>query len=94
MLIPRFTIRRLIALTAACGLFFFVVSCAVQGSIWAIAVSASISLLVFCFFLFGLLFAVAVCATFFVQLFRAPRQTESPFAKDSPPPQIIPGEGR
>jgi hypothetical protein len=46
MLIPQFTLRRLLVVIAACAAFFLVVGSAVAGSKWALAVSVAIAWLV------------------------------------------------
>ena len=46
MLIPQFTLRWLLAITAVCGAFFLLVRYAVQGSVWAAAASIAIVSLV------------------------------------------------
>ena len=43
MLIPQYTIRRLLVITAACALVFSVFGLAARGHLWAIAVSVAIA---------------------------------------------------
>ena len=58
MLIPRFSVRFLLFLTTVCAVFFYIVTLAVQGSLWATAVSVAIaglvlSMLVFFLYRYG-----------------------------------------
>ena len=49
MLIPRFTIRWLLLLMTVSSFFFFILSFAVRGQAWAIAVSLSVGSLLLAF---------------------------------------------
>ena len=89
MLIPRFTIRWLLFVTAVCGVFFAIVAAALRH-VWAMAVSIGGGSLVLAFLCYGASFGVAyVLASLLGVLLRPPRGG-SPFAGATPPPQIIP----
>ena len=77
----------------ACAAFFLIVSFASHGTAWAVAISAAVFGLMVCFLLYCLLFALAWCAFSLRRLLGSNRQMDSPFAKDEPPPQVIPGKG-
>jgi len=89
MLIPRFSIRFLLTLTALCAVFFFVVTLSLQGSQWATAVSVAITGLVLCMVVQAMTFGIAWAFTSCFGVFRAPVSATSPFASAKPPPQII-----
>ena len=94
VLIPQFTIRRLLWMTTVCGAFCLIVSLAARGNAWALALSAAGLGLVVCFLFFSFLFASAWCAFFLTQQFGSNRRPDSPFAQHRPPPQVIPSEGQ
>ena len=90
MLIPRFTIRGLLLLTAVCAVFFAVLTAALRGQIWAAAVSIAVAAVVLAFMIYGLLF---LWAYVWAGIFGGGRSRErgaSPFATAGPPPQLIP----
>jgi len=58
MLIPQFSLRWLLGLTAVCAVVFSIVGLAVQGSRWAAAVSIGIGSLVVLVMVYGLVFAL------------------------------------
>ena len=58
VLIPQFSIRWLLALTAVCAVIFSIVGLAVRGNAWAAAVSIGIGSLVILVVVYGLLFGV------------------------------------
>jgi hypothetical protein len=90
MLIPRFTVRWLLLLVTACGVFSAVVACAVRGQLWALAVSLGVASLTTAFIWYGAFFGFAyVLALLFGALDRPPRGG-SPFITAAPPPQILP----
>ena len=49
MLIPQYTIRRLLAITAGCAVAFSLFGLAVQGKAWAIGVSVGIAVVAIAF---------------------------------------------
>ena len=92
MIIPQFTIRRLLAIITACSVVFLVLARAVSGDTWAIGVSASVGTLVLIMFVNAGLFAtVWVCQQAGSRLRKTPGEA-SPFASDRAAPQILPPE--
>ena len=89
MFIPRFSIRWLLLLMSGCALLAYVVSLALAGHVWAIALSASIAMVL----LMGALQATVFCLAWaFAMGWRgtlARRRVASPFAMHTPPPQLI-----
>jgi hypothetical protein len=90
MLIPRFSLRWLLIVTTVCGLFFYVVALATQGSHWAIAVSAAIATLLVNFLVYAVFFAFGWLLATLRGSARSPQTSGSPFATAEPPAQIIP----
>jgi len=89
MLIPRFSIRFLLLLTAVCAVFFFVVTLAVQGSQWATAVSVAIAGFLLSMLLQATTFGVAWAISSFFGVFRMEESPSSPFVSAQPPPQYV-----
>ena len=93
MLIPRFTLRWLLLLTTVCGGLSLVLSYAIQGREWAIAVSLALGAIPLLFLLHALAFAVAWG---FAQISNGisgmayKPKGASPFASAGPPRQIVP----
>ncbi len=58
MLIPQFSIRWLLGVTAVCAVFFSIVGLGVRGHAWAAAVSIGIGSLVILAVVYALLFAL------------------------------------
>ena len=90
MLIPRFSIRWLLIVTAVFAAFFFLVSVAVRGEPWAIAVSVALGSLALLVVIHAGFFLVAWLIAEMIGLAWRPQQPESPFATEKPPPQIVP----
>ena len=90
MFAPQFSIRRLLAFTVVCCVFFSFVSLAVRGRLWAvpfalIGVAVVVSLVVYALFFFiAWLFSLAL-----KNLHWQPK-SHSPFAQHRPAPQILP----
>jgi hypothetical protein len=107
MVIPRFSLRWLLALTTFCALLSLVVSLAIRGQAWAIGISAALAALVLLGVLFVATFLVAwlvaqVEAAVFgrkqpgVSPFGNEKSPDSPFAVPtqevaSPPPPSLTG---
>ncbi len=89
MLIPRFSIRFLLLLTTVCGVFFFIVTLAVQGSLWATAVSVAVVGVILSMLVQAGTFGVAWAITSFFGFFRIEESATSPFASAKPPTQYI-----
>ena len=68
MLVPRFSLRFLLVLTTLCGVFFFVVTLAVQGYHWAIAVCMAVVGLALSMLVHGAVFGMAWTMTAFWSL--------------------------
>ena len=92
MLIPRFTIRWLLGLTAICSVFFLVLASAIRGQLWAIALSIAVASAVVAFLCYAAFFGVAYIMASVFGLVRTQPRGGSPFAAGAPPPQIIPPE--
>jgi hypothetical protein len=93
MLLPQFTTRRLLAIISACAVFFLVLSMAVQGRTWAIAVSIVGGAALLTLVLFALLFQMAYVLAQLMGTVRKPQRPQSPFAQHTPPPRHISPEG-
>lgn len=89
MLIPRFTLRWMLATTAVCGLLAFVLSQAVAGRPWGIAISVAIGALFFTAVIYAMVF-LASWGIAFLGLRARKRRAMSPFATHTAPPQILP----
>ena len=92
MLIPRFTIRWLLLLMTVSSFFFLVLSFAVGGQAWAIAVSLSVGSLLLAFVCYAVVFGLAALIAAVRGLLRPTPRGDTPFATAEPPPQIIPPE--
>jgi hypothetical protein len=92
MLIPRFTIRWLLGLTAVCSVFFLVLASALRGQLWAMALSIAITSAVVAFLCYAALFGVAYALAALFGAVRSQPRGGSPFAAGVPPPQLIPPE--
>jgi len=90
MLIPRFSIRWLLAMTTACAVFFAIVASAVRGQIWAVAISVSVASLAVAFLLYAIFFLFAWWVSLIVDAARPTALPRSPFADASMPPQLVP----
>ena len=87
---PRFSIRSLLILPTASSFVCLVAMFAVQGSLWALAVTISLLGLSVSFVAYALVFAVAYLLASSVAMARASATSGTPFATQTPPPQIIP----
>ena len=85
-ILPRFSIRKFLWVTALLGGVSLVIARAVRGEIWAMAFSLSLLFVGLAFVLFTLVYAMA-----FVINVRSPRviPPTSPFAGENPPEQIM-----
>ena len=89
MLIPRFSVRWLMLLTAVCAVFFLVMRYAALGRFWAIGLAATVLTLALAMLVYGLLFVLAFVLAGLLRLVRPTSPSVSPFATDSLPPQVI-----
>lgn len=90
MILPHFTIRWLLLLTACSSVFFLVVSHAVQGKIWAISLSAAVASVAVAFLMYAAFFGLAFVLASVQNSFSQRRIGGTPFATAEPPPQILP----
>ncbi len=87
MLLPRFTIRQIFAITTLCAVACLILSAAVVGRVWAIGIIAALLTLGMCFACYALIFVVSFA---FGISMRPPSQApDSPFARDKAPPQVV-----
>lgn len=89
MLIPRFSLRWVLAATFGCALVFLTGRMALAGHLWAIGIVSAIGLAAALFGIFAALFAIAFTLST-IAGFRSRPKLESPFATDKLPPQVIP----
>jgi hypothetical protein len=89
MLIPQFSIRSLLILTAVCGVACLILSLAIAGQAWAISVSVAIGSLFLMLLLYAVFFLAVWLVVAITARFRRKKIAISPFAQDTPPPQII-----
>jgi len=89
MLGLQFSIRVMLIVTAVVALFCWVAACAVMGQTWAIAVTLSLVALTIWVLGQVMLFAVAALASTIFSVTQR-KQLTSPFANETPAPQILP----
>ena len=89
MLLPRYSLRWILAINAVFALVFLVASYARSGQSWAIGLLGTLIAGAVSMLLFATLFAITFLFSRFVRATQRVR-TESPFATDKLPPQIIP----
>jgi hypothetical protein len=92
MVIPQFSIRQILAMMSALGVFFVVASLAMRGHRWAASIVAVGVALLLAFAAYGLCFFAGWCVSLFLGRLGEQPKTGSPFAHDTLPPQIIPPE--
>jgi hypothetical protein len=89
MLIPRISLRRMLAITSLCAVVFLMARFARHGEHWAVAIVVACIAAIILLVLFSLLFGIAYLLARFVPLGRRDGEL-SPFASDRLPPQIVP----
>src|SRR5262245_45828794 len=90
MLLPQFSIRWLLGLTAVIAALAMIASFAYQGQPWAVASIGAVAGLAVSFLAFGFVWAASMAVAWFVRAFRRrPVVAESPFAMHKPAPQVI-----
>ena len=92
MLLPKFTIRSLLAVMTGSSLLCLVAMFAVRGQYWAIAITVPVLALALTFLIYGLVFAGAFLLASTLRLLRPSPSRTSPFATQAPPPQLVPPE--
>ena len=89
MLLPEFTIRSLLILTAVCGAFFAVAALAVRGVDWAVGLTAPVIIIAG-----SLLLQMGSCAlAMWLGRLRQPTvgdDISDPFASSAPSEQLLP----
>lgn len=89
MLMPKFSIRWILALFTVLAVFFSIIAAAVRGQAWAIAFSVASAGMVVMFLVHAIVYLVA----WWVSLVHCPepthQRTQSPFAGNSMPPQLL-----
>lgn len=94
MLIPRFSIRLMLVLTAVCAVFFLVVSFAGNGSHFAAGFVVAVLTVLLAMMGYAVVFLLSYAFARFLRLVRPESRPTSPFATDSLPPQVIPPQGQ
>ncbi len=89
MFLPKFSVRWLLLLTTLFAFLFYLISMAGRGSDGALAVVIALTALVVPFGLYAIVFILAFGLASIDRLRRGP-QTESPFATEAMPKQILP----
>ena len=84
--------RFLLALMTGSSLVCLVAMFAVQGQRWAIAMTIPVLALGLIFLVYAIVFAVAYLMASTVALLRPSSPRTSPFATQTPPPQLVPPE--
>jgi uncharacterized oligopeptide transporter (OPT) family protein len=90
MLIPRYSLRWMLGVTACCALISTVLSFALRGQPWALGLSLALGVLIGCFLVYGVVFVVAYQLANLLRVSRRAPLTGSPFASENqPPPQVV-----
>ena len=84
MLIPRFSLRQLLAVTTASALFCYLLGMAVRGHQWAIAISLALGSFLCALVVYAVLFAMAWFLALIAGLFTKQNVAASPFAGAAP----------
>lgn len=88
MIIPQFSLRWLLGLTALCGGFSLVLAYAIRGQTWAIGMTAALGAVFLLFLLYEAAFSVATLMTQGKKaIFGTPPTGDSPFAIAIKPPE-------
>lgn len=90
MLIPRFSIRLLLALTAGCALLALMISLAVNGNVVAISFTLALAGAAGMLALQAAFFCLALGGAKIWRFATSSTPTASPFATHTLPPQILP----
>ncbi len=89
MLLPRFTIVRLLQITLVCGLISLVASYGVRGAAWAAGLTIAVGSLLVAMLIYAVFFCVAWWVAGNALTARSSPERKSPFNQASPPPQWI-----
>ena len=90
MLIPQFSVRRLLLWMALSAICFLVVSMALRGASWAAALSVSGAFVCLGLGIYAMLFTLSWVCQLTLRRLQGPAAPESPFAHDQLPTQVIP----
>ena len=88
-MLPRFTIRRLLAVVTGCAILFTIAGTAMRGQFWAIAFLIAFGAVVAGFLVYAAVFAVVWMFAEFAAVIQGRPKGTSPFADSRPPPQFI-----
>ncbi len=89
MLIPRFSLRLLLAIITFSSLFFFIVMLATRGHDWALGVTIAVTSLFAVLAFHAVVFSLAWTMTMMGGLFGKRQIADTPFATAKPPPQLV-----
>ncbi|MFZ5829374.1 MAG: hypothetical protein ACOY3P_04770 [Planctomycetota bacterium] len=85
MLIPQFTIRWMLGLTAVAAVFFSIVALATRGHYWAVGVSAAVGTLVVLMLVYAAFFCFVSIAAPLTRVMAPSLGSRSPFRKGDLP---------
>ena len=89
MLVPRFTISRMLALVTALSVFFAIVAVAARGNYVARAVVTAVLMVGLSLIVFSLVHSLAVIVARITNAIFPPPKRTSPFAEDVTPPRYV-----
>ena len=89
MLFPQFTIKRLLLLTAGCAVLFLVMSLALRGQVWAMAISIGVLSLVVAAIFYALAFVITWPLAEFFDFVSKQKKPTAPFAQYRPAPKLL-----
>lgn len=90
MMVPRFSIRRALLAMVMAGLFFATAALAVQGRLWAIAITAALLSLLLVFAIHAISYLCATLIAACLPKRQSRDERRGPFATTRMPPQLIP----
>lgn len=91
MLLPRFSIRWVLLLTALLGFSFLIIRQAILGSHWAMAFSATLTFSVTVLLLYAVTFLGAYALARATRSLNPPEKPRNPFVVEGQyPPQMVP----
>ncbi len=90
MLLPKFSIRLLLAIMTALGVLSIAFKYALDGQAWAIASFLALGMLAVIFALYGGAFLIGATFGAIDSAIRPAPLPTTPFATNQPPPQILP----
>lgn len=90
MIVPKFTIRHILIAMTVLAALSLLVSFAVDGQLWAIAICIGLASAIGIFALHGLTFVLTSPTILLDAAMRMRQNPTTPFATAEPPPQIVP----